>query len=236
MAQLQQTSVRNRLLKALTPDDFNLLQPHLEPLDLHLRQIVFEAGAPVRHVLFPENSIISLLAQSHDDRIEVGMVGREGLVGVSAAFGASHTPYAHMCQCEGQALWMSTGELRAAAQTSPTLTAILGRYMHYLTVQTAQTAYSNASMNMEARLARWVLMTHDRADGFELALTHDFLASMLGVRRPGVTTATHVLEGAGMIRAERGRITVLNRAKLEEMADDSYGVAEAEYERLIGHA
>ncbi len=92
---------------------------------------------------------------------------------------------------------------------------------------------SNASLNVEARLARWVLMTHDRVDGFELTLTHDFLATMLGVRRPGVTTATHVLEGAGMIRADRGRITVLDRAKLEELADDSYGMAETEYERLI---
>lgn len=162
------------------------------------------------------------------------MIGREGLVGVAAAFGATHSPHACLCQAEGQALSMSAGELREAAQSSPSLAGLLGRYLYFLTIQTAQTAYANASLNVEARLARWVLMTHDRADGFELSLTHDFLASMLGVRRPGVTTATHVLEGAGMIRAERGRITVLDRAKLEEMADDAYGVAEAEYERLIG--
>jgi CRP-like cAMP-binding protein len=105
-----------------------------------------------------------------------------------------------------------------------------------MTIQISQTAYANASMNVEARLARWVLMTHDRTDGFELSLTHDFLAMMLGIRRPGVTTAIHVLEGTGMIRAERGRIIVLNREKLEELADDAYGMAEAEYERLIGQA
>jgi CRP-like cAMP-binding protein len=234
VAQPQHTSIHNGLLKALSPGDFELLQPHLESVEIGLRELLGKAGAPLRHVFFVENGIVSLLAHTPEDRIEVGMIGREGLVGVAAAFGATHTAHALLCQADGQALRMGAGELRAAAQSSPSLAGLLGRYLYYLTVQTSQTAYSNASMNMEARLARWVLMTHDRTDGFELSLTHDFLASMLGVRRPGVTTATHVLEGAGMIRAERGRITVVNRAKLEELADDAYGLAEAEYERLVG--
>jgi CRP-like cAMP-binding protein len=103
-------------------------------------------------------------------------------------------------------------------------------------VQTAQTAYANAGFTIEARLARWILMTDDRLDGGELPLTHDFLSMMLGVRRPGVTLAVQVPEGGGLIRAERGRITVLDRTKLEEVADDTYGLAEAEYARVMAEA
>jgi CRP-like cAMP-binding protein len=234
VAQPQHSAVRNRLLKALSPDDFALLQPHLEPMDLTIRQMVIEPGEPIRYAHFVEQGIISLMAQMHHDRIEVGMIGREGMSNVAAAFGAGHSPHGAMCQANGHALRISVAALREAVQQSPSLSGLLGRYLYYLTIQTSQTAYANASLNIEARLARWVLMTHDRTDGFELSLTHDFLATMLGVRRPGVTTATHVLEGAGMIRAERGRVIVLDRAKLEELADDAYGMAEAEYERLIG--
>ncbi|MXQ12408.1 Crp/Fnr family transcriptional regulator [Microvirga makkahensis] len=236
MSQPQQSAVRNRLLKALSPDDFALLQPHLEPMDLTLRQMVIEAGEPIQHAHFVEEGILSLLAKMPHDRIEIGMAGREGMTNVAAAFGAERSPHAMMCQADGQGLRISADALRSAVQQSPSLSGLLGRYLYYLTIQTGQTAFANASLNVEARLARWVLMTHDRTDGFELSLTHDFLATMLGVRRPGVTTATHVLEGAGMIRTERGRIIVLNREKLEELADDAYGMAEAEYERLIQQA
>jgi CRP-like cAMP-binding protein len=236
MSQPHQSAVRNRLLKALSPDDFALLQPHLEPVNLTLRQMVVEAGEPIQHAYFVEGGILSLMAQMPHDRIEIGMIGREGMSHAAVAFGADRSPHGLMCQAEGQALRISAGDLRSAVQRSPSLSALLGRYQYYMTIQTGQTAYANASLNVEARLARWVLMTHDRTDGFELTLTHDFLASMLGVRRPGVTTATHVLEGAGMIRSERGRILVLNRPKLEELADDAYGMAEAEYERLIEQA
>jgi CRP-like cAMP-binding protein len=234
VSQPQQSAVRNRLLKALSPDGFALLQPHLEPMDLTLRQMVIEPGEPIQHAHFVEQGILSLLAQLPHDRIEIGMVGREGMSNVAAAFGAERSPHGMMCQADGHALRISVAALREAVQQSPSLSGLLGRYLYYLTIQTGQTAYANASLNIEARLARWVLMTHDRTDGFEVSLTHDFLATMLGVRRPGVTTATHVLEGAGMIRSERGRIIVLDRGKLEELADDAYGMAEAEYERLIG--
>jgi CRP-like cAMP-binding protein len=236
VAQPQHSAVRNRLLKALSPDDFALLQPYLERTDLTLRQMVIEAGEPIQHAHFIEAGIVSLLAQMPHDRIEVGMIGREGMTNVAAAFGAERSPHGMMCQADGQALRISVDALRAAVRQSPALNGLLGRYLYFLTIQTSQTAYANASLNVEARLARWVLMTHDRTDGFELSLTHDFLATMLGVRRPGVTTATHVLEGAGMIRAERGCIIVLDRGKLEELADDAYGMAEAEYERLIGQS
>lgn len=110
---------------------------------------------------------------------------------------------------------------------------LLGRYVDSMIIQVGQTVHANADLNLEARLARWILMMHDRLQSDELPLTHDFLAAMLNVRRPGVTTATHILEGAGMIKAKRGRIIVLDREKLMEMAGETYGIAEAEYDRLL---
>jgi CRP-like cAMP-binding protein len=228
-----QSSVTNRLLRALSCDDYGLLDQHLVPVEFQLRDVISEADAPITDVYFLENCIVSVVAQRSEDRIEVGMVGREGLVNPAAAFGATHSAFKLLCQRHGTAFRLSAEQLRLSVQQSPTLAAVLGRYLYYLTIQTAQTAYSNASLNMEARLARWILMTDDRSDGYELTLTHDFMAIMLGARRPSVTTAMHVLEGAGMIRAERGIITVLNRDKLEDLSDGSYGVAESEYDRLI---
>src|SRR5947208_3199015 len=165
MAHPQQTSVRNRLLSALPPDDFGLLQPHLEPTSLELRQWLSEAQQPMRH--------------------------------------------------------------------SPALHARLLRYAHARMVQTAQTAYANAGFGIEARLARWVLMTDDRLEGEDLPLTHEFLSMMLGVRRAGVTLAIQALEASKLIRAKRGSLTVLDRAGLEALARDAYGVAEAEYARVM---
>ena len=121
-------------------------------------------------------------------------------------------------------------------QHSPSLLAGFLRYAHALMVQTAQTAYANAGFTMEARLARWILMTDDRLEREDLPLTHDFLSMMLGVQRPGVTMAVQALEASKLIRAKRGGITVLDRAGLEAVADDAYGLAEAEYARVMGQA
>jgi CRP-like cAMP-binding protein len=161
--------VSNRLLQALPPDDFALLQPHLEPIDLTIRQMVIEPGAPIRHGHFVEAGILSLMAQMHQDRIEIGMIGREGMSNVAAAFGAERSPHAMMCRASGQVLRIGVDALRGAVRQSPSLNGLLGRYLYYLITQTSQTAYANTSMNLEARLARWVLMTHDRTDGFELS-------------------------------------------------------------------
>jgi CRP-like cAMP-binding protein len=228
-----QSAVRNRLLKSLSPEDHRLLEPHLNPFQLEFRAMVTEPDTAIESALFVESGILSLLAQSPEGRIEVGMIGREGASGVAAAFGATRHLNAIMCQGSGEALAIPVDELRRAVEQSPTLAAILGKYLHYKTVQIGQTAYANVSLNIEARLARWILMTDDRSEGFELSLTHEFLSLMLGTGRPGVTSALHVLEGAKMIKAERASITVLDRDKLEYLSSDAYGLAEAEYERLF---
>jgi CRP-like cAMP-binding protein len=229
MVQQQQAPVRNQLLLGLSPDDFGLLQPHLRPVDLDLRRILIEAGGPIPHVTFPDGGIVSCLADTAEGRIEVGLVGSEGLVGLPAVLGIDRSPHSYLVQLAGDGHSIAPGDLRARMAESPSLQARLLRYAHVFMVQTSQTAYANAGFTIEARLARWILMTHDRTEGEELLLTHDFLSMMLGVRRPGVTVALQVLEGNRLIRATRGRVVVLDRAGLEDVADDAYGLAEAEY-------
>jgi CRP-like cAMP-binding protein len=236
MVQLQQASVRNRLLSALNPDDFDLIQPYLEPVALDLRQWLIEAGEPIQHVTFPEHGIISILADTSEGRIEVGLIGPEGMAGLPVVLGIDRSPHGYMVQAAGEALRITAPDLRTALRHSPSLHARFLRYAHTLIVQTAHTAYANACFTIEARLARWILMTDDRLEREDLPLTHDFLSMMLGVRRPGVTIAVQSLEGNRLIRAKRGHITVLDRTGLEGVADSAYGASEAEYARVMAAA
>ena len=233
MATFQSTTVRNRLLAALSSDDFALLEPKLERVPLPLGAVVIEAQAPILHVIFPESGFVSTVADTEEGRIEVGVIGHEGMTGTPVILGTDRTPHTSMVQGAGEALRISTPDLRAAIAARPTIFRPLGLFTQALIVQMAQTAYANATFNIEARLARWILMTQDRVGGDDFMLTHEFLSMMLGVRRAGVTTATHALEGMGSIRTRRGRIEVMDRDKLLELAGDAYQVAEDEYERLM---
>ncbi|MCJ2139073.1 Crp/Fnr family transcriptional regulator [Methylobacterium sp. E-066] len=176
------------------------------------------------------------LADTHDGRIEIGLVGRESIVGTPLVLGTDRGPFTALVQGDGEALRISATDLCAALDASPALRGLLGRYVQSFIVQVGGTAYANAKLTIEARLARWILMYQDRMYQNDLLITHEFLSLMLGVRRPGVTAATHLLESSGMIQARRGHITVLDREKLEGMAGDNYGAAEAEYERFIADA
>ena len=235
MAVFQGSTVRNRLLATLAPDDFALLESKLERVPLELHSVLIEAHQPILHVFFPENGIVSTIANTAEASIEIGLIGREGFVGFPIILGASQTPHTSLIQGTGEALRISTDDLRAAIQERPSIFRPLGLFTHAFIVQVAQTAYANATFKIEARLARWILMTQDRTDSKELLLTHEFLAIMLGVYRPGVTLATHALEEMGAIQAKRGRITVRDRERLLELAGDAYQVAEDEYERLMAH-
>ena len=233
MAVFQASIVRNRLLASLAPDDYALLAPKLERVPLILQTVLIKAHEPISHVFFPESGISSMIANTDEGSIEIGMIGREGFVGFPVILGVNQTPHIALVQGAGEALRISTDDLRAAIRERPSIFLPLGLYLQSLIVQMGQTTYANATFDIQARLARWVLMTQDRTDGEELLLTHEFLATMLGVRRPGVTGATHTLEGMGAIRAKRGRIVVRDREKLLELAGDAYQVAEDEYERLM---
>lgn len=233
MSPPQQSAMRNRLLAALEPQDFARLAPVLEPVTLPLHAVLIPGRQAATAAYFVEQGMVALIADSNEGRIEVGLVGREGLLGIPLILGADRTPHSAVVQVPGTALRVAAGDFRAALEASTSLRRVLGRYVQSRIVQVGQTVYANAVLNLEARLARWILMTHDRLDGDELPFTHESLSLMLAVRRPGVTTAIHGLEGMGMIRARRGRIVVLDRERLADLAGDSYGVAEAEYERLI---
>lgn len=232
MPDLPQSSTRNGLLAALSPDDSDLLRPSLERVSLQSREVLIEANKPVEHVYFIEEGLSSTVVA--DGHAEIGMVGREGCVGVCVLLGADQSPHQTFMQIGGEALRIAAKPLQLAMDRSPSLRTMLLRYAHVFLIQTGQTAHANARYVIEERLARWILMACDRLEGEGVSLTHELLALMLGVRRPGVTNALHVLEGARIIRASRGHLTVLDRSRLAKLAGDSYGLPEAEYKRLIG--
>lgn len=225
MALPQQSAVRNRLLAVLAEEEFDRLAPALEPVPLPVHDVLITPQQPITQAYFVEDGIVSLVADTREGRIEIGLTGREGFVGVPLALGAETTPHTAIVQAGGEALRIAADALHEALDASAGLRRVLGRYVQSLIVQVGQTVYANADLTVEARLARWILMTHDRLDQDELPLTHEVLSKMLGVRRPTVTMATHTLEGAGMIRARRGRITVVDRVKLEGLAGAIYGAA-----------
>ena len=208
MVQPTQSTTRNRLFQLMAPDDFARLQPHLESVQLRKNDTLIAPNEPIEHVYFPENSLASIVAISPEgNRIEAGLFGHEGTSAVPLVLGADTTPLHYFIQIGDGASRIGAAEFH--------------------------TALSNALHSIDERLARWLLMCHDRIDGDELILTHDFLSLMLGVRRAGVTTSLHVLEGIRFISASRGRIVIRQRAALEAFAADAYGVPEAEYARLM---
>ena len=227
--------LHNHVLQALSVQDFSVLQPQLEPVFLPVGLHLVEPDMPIEHVYFLEQGIASVLAVTPQGRrIEVGIIGHEGLTGTPVLLGADRTPHECFIQTAGEGLRIRANDLRRAMAASPSLQQHLLRFAHAFMIQMGQTALSNASHVLEQRLARWLLMCHDRVDGDKLSTTHEFLSLMLGVRRAGVTVALQALEDRGLIATKRGQVTVLDRATLEEVAGDSYGVSEAEYARLIG--
>lgn len=225
---------RNQLLLSLSKKDRGLLSPWLEPVELQLRRSIEKSNTPITHIYFPENGIISVVAKAGQQEIEVGLIGREGMSGIAVLLGDQRSPNDVYVQMAGAAHRISAKHMRQALEASKTLREHFQRYAQAFMVQVAQTAFANGTAKIDARLARWLLMAHDRHDDDELPLTHEFIAVMLGVRRPGVTDALHKLEGKGLISAERGIIRIVRRKGLMALAGGAYGVAEAEYERLIG--
>jgi CRP-like cAMP-binding protein len=216
--------------------DFALLQPDLERLAIPFRQPFYESHRPIEHVYFIEDGVASVTdPQADGDEIEIGLYGREGLSGTAVLLGVASTPHRSYLQVgDGiPALRIETPRLLDACRQSPDLQNLLLRYVQTFTVQAAQGSAANAHYEVPQRLSRWLLMCHDRVSGDLLELTHEFMAMMLGVRRAGVTVALHTLEGTGAIRASRGRVMVLDRERLEELAGDCYGRPEAEYRRII---
>lgn len=230
-------SINNRTLLMLERADFAALKPHLEPVDLRLRQKIDLPGRPITHVYFVEHGIVSVVAIGPNRLpIEVGVVGFEGFTGLPAVLGGDRSPLDTYVQVAGSANRIEVAALTGAMERSPSLTAALNRYVQAFLVQVSQTALANGRARLEERLARWLLMAQDRLQSDELSLTHEFLALMLAVRRPGVTVALSLLQDQGFVKVKRGKIVILQREALLEIADKFYGVAEAETDRLLGSA
>ena len=220
----------------MSPDDFALIEPHLERVNIEHGQMLAQANTRIEHLYFPESGIVSLTAKTPDAATtEVGIVGREGLTGTAVLLGADQAPNDTFVQVEGDtALRIETDALRAVIAQSPALHGLLLRYVQSFIVQCSHSTVTNAHYRLEARLARWLVMCHDRVDGDDIKLTHQFMSMMIAAQRTGVTVCLHVLEGWGMIRSKRSRVEILDREKLIELAGGAYGVPEAEYRRLIG--
>lgn len=230
-----QTDCRNRLLRLLSHDDREAITPLLEPVDLPKGSVIAEPNQPIGHYYFIEAGIGSIVAISPEgQQAEVGLVGRDGIVPTAAVMECDTTPHSILMQVKGHGFRIETEALVQFLAMRPNARSLFLRFVQTLAIQGSYTALSNAVHHVEERLARWILMCHDRVEDGEIALTHEFISIMLAVRRPSVTTALHVLEGNQLIYSYRGLVTVRDRSALENFALDAYGVPEQEYARLIG--
>lgn len=217
--------IANSLLAALPNKDYQRLIPNLERVSLVFGETMYEPGAVIRHVYFPEDSLISLLTLVEGHlALEVGLIGREGMLGVSLALGVDIAPVRALVQGNGTALRMSTARFMKELQRSPALEKEIFLYTHALMAQVTQTAACNRFHVVESRLARWLLMTRDRVKSDEFRLTQEFLAHMLGVRRVGVTKAASALQRKKLISYSRGNIRILDLKNLEAASCPCYQI------------
>jgi CRP-like cAMP-binding protein len=215
--------VANSMLAALPRKQYQRLLAGLESVALPFGKVLYEPGTRIRHVYFPNDSLVSLLmlVEGHQ-ALEVGMVGCEGMVGVTLALGEGVSPVRALVQGAGTAMRMKSARFSEEIRKSPQLHREVNRYTAALMAQITQTAACNRFHVVEARLARWLLMTRDRVQSDEFRLTHEFLGHMLGVRRVGVTKAARALQGRKLISYSRGKITILDRRGLEAAACSCY--------------
>lgn len=216
-------SPANNVLASLPRQSYRDLLPGLVPVPLVFGDVLYEPGDTIRDVYFPGKAVVSLLTVV-DGRaaLEVGMVGREGMVGIPLALGIDVSPVRALVQGAGDSLHMSAARFRKAFDASPPLQRALHRYTYALMAQITQTAACNRFHMVDARLARWLLMTRDRLCSGKFRLTHEFLADMLGVRRVGVTEAASALQQRGLIDYSRGNIQILDDAGLEGASCSCY--------------
>lgn len=222
----------NRLLSALPKNEYRELLPDLEEFTLVFGGSIYRRGAVVRHVYFPTSGIISLLADVNDGgTLEVGIVGREGMVGMSVFMGVKTSPNQALVQGAGSALRMKAADLRRMADNGGSLPRLLRRYSYSLWAQLSQSSVCSLYHSIDARLARWLLMTRDRMETNEFPITQEFLSSMLGVRREGVNKAAGNLQQQQLISYCRGMVTILKPAGLAKVACKCYRIIKTEYDR-----
>jgi CRP-like cAMP-binding protein len=222
----------NQLLASLAPTDLARISMDLEPVDLVLRQVLYEPDAIIDYVYFPTTGCVSMINATPDGSVEVGTVGLEGFVGVPVLLRADSEPTRALVQVVGQAYRISASGFRAVVSERDGIQKILLRYSLAFLNQVGQSVACNRLHSLEARCARWLLMTHDRVDGDKFELTQEFLSYMLGVHRPAVTLAAGLLQRAGLIHYTRGRITVTDRGGLESASCSCYQATRDNFEAL----
>jgi CRP-like cAMP-binding protein len=226
---------RNQLLTKLPPEEYEHLLPHLEPVSFALGEVIYESGGRQSYIYFPTTAIISLLyLMENGSSAEMGVAGKEGLVGIALFMGGDSVPNRAVVQSAGDALRMKTKVLQNEFARGGTFQRLLLRYTQALMTQMSQTAVCNRLHTVEQQLCRWLLLSRDRLDTDELVMTQELIANMLGVRREGVTHAAGRLQESGLISYVRGRITILDRQGLEAAVCECYRVVKDEYERLLG--
>ena len=224
----------NNLLAALPPAEWERWLPQLEAVQMPLGKALYESGSRMTHVYFPTTSIVSLLYVMEDGAsAEIAVVGREGIVGISLFMGGSSTPSRAVVQSAGMGYRLQASLMMQEFNRAGPVLHLLLRYTQALITQMAQTAACNRHHSLDQQLCRWLLLSLDRLNSNDLAMTQELIANMLGVRREGVTQAAGVLQDAGLISYRRGYITVLNRQGLEKRTCECYGVVKAEYDRLL---
>ena len=235
MAVVARFSTGNHLLRALSSADFELLAPDLTPVVLRLEQDIEEPDKRIADVFFPDSGLVSVVARHpNNTRVEIGVIGSEGMSGVAVLLGSERSPHATYVQIAGRGTRIAALKLLNAVKRSEALQTLLQKYVQAFMVQTAHTAVANARATLPQRLARWLLMAHDRLPDERVPLTHEFLSLMMGVRRAGVTEAMHELVQQKLVKTSRGEIVILDRKRIERLAGYFYGVPESEYHRLIG--
>jgi CRP-like cAMP-binding protein len=230
----QPNTLKNRLLAALPPQDFCDFFSALEPVSLRQREILYGSGAPIEHVYFIETGVASVLTDMlNGSSIEVGMIGIEGMIGMSALLGAETSGQQVMVQIGGTALRMSAAPCKAAFDERATVRRVMHRFAESMINLSAQTAACNRLHSIEQRLARWLLMASDRIQSLTMPMTQEFLSTMLGVRRAGVTETAGELQRSGLIRYHRGQLTIVDREGLEATACECYQLDHARFDRLL---
>lgn len=234
MSKSQSNSIGNHILAALPDDETEILRPHLEAVPLPFRQDIYSQSVPIEHVYFVDCGVVSLTSPMQEGiPVEIATIGPEGMVGIPVFLGAGQTPHRAFVQVPGDGLRMSSGEFKRLIAECPTLTRLLLRYTLGLMNQMAQNAACNRAHSVDERCARWLLMTQDRVTSSSFPLTQEFLAQMLGVRRPTVSIAAGMLANAGLITYVRGQIKIIDRGGLEAAACECYGIITAEFKRLL---
>ena len=227
-------TLRNRLLRLLPPAELGWLWPRLELVELSAKSVLLTPGAAVESVHFLETGTLSMIAMLEDGvQIEVGLVGSEGMAGLPLLLGVATSALEGMVQLGGTALRLPAAGFRAALAETPSLLDLLLRYVDAFHVQVAQTAACNGRHQIEQRLARWLLMPHDRVDGATFHLTQEVISIMLGLRRPGVTLAIGALQRAGLVRHDKGGVRVLDRPGLEAASCECYGIVQRRFDWLM---